>query len=108
MRNISWRAGRVQSFLLRQTTWLWGQVPGTGAIQGPANDPADNQHVAAKRAIPMAESLSVHFRMEFFDLINTPRFANPNNTAGFGTAFGTIAAKSNNPRIIQVALKYQF
>jgi hypothetical protein len=27
---------------------------------------------------------------------------------GTGEAFGKITAKSNNPRIIQLALKYQF
>ena len=46
--------------------------------------------------------------MEFFNLTNTPNFANPNNTVSFGTAFGRITGKSNNPRIVQVALKYQF
>lgn len=78
---------------------------GVGMVRGPGQH---NLDMAMERTIHVSETQSVHFRMEFFNLTNTPNFANPNNTVGFGAAFGKITAKSNNPRIVQVALKYQF
>jgi hypothetical protein len=78
---------------------------GVGIVRGPGQRDLD---MAAERTIHTFESQSLHFRMEFFNLTNTPNFANPNNTVSFGAAFGKITAKSNNPRIIQVALKYEF
>jgi hypothetical protein len=56
----------------------------------------------------VTEAQNIHLRAEFFNLTNTPNFANPLNLLGTGEAFGKIAGKSNNPRIVQLALKYQF
>jgi hypothetical protein len=78
---------------------------GVGIVRGPGQRNID---MAMERSIHVSESQSIHFRMEFFNLANTPNFANPNNTVGTGEAFGKITAKSNNPRILQLALKYQF
>ena len=78
---------------------------GTGVVRGPGQRNID---MAIERAFPFAESQSVHFRTEFFNLSNTPNFANPDNTINTGEAFGKITGKSNNPRIVQFALKYQF
>jgi hypothetical protein len=76
---------------------------GVGIARGPAQR---NMDLAVERVFPVTESQAVHFRTEFFNLTNTANFANPNNT--LGPTFGKITAKSNNPRIIQFALKYQF
>jgi hypothetical protein len=76
---------------------------GVGAARGPGQR---NLDIALERAFPIHESHSVHVRGEFFNMTNTPNFANPINFIGPG--FGQIIAKSNNPRIIQIALKYQF
>lgn len=78
---------------------------GVGAIRGPGQRNID---FAVERAIHLAETHSIHLRAEFFNLTNTPNFSNPLNLLGTGEAFGKITAKSNNPRIIQLALKYQF
>jgi hypothetical protein len=78
---------------------------GVGIVRGPGQR---NLDLAVERGISITEAQSVHFRVEFFNLTNTPNFANPNNMVGTGEAFGKITAKSNNPRIIQLALKYQF
>ena len=71
--------------------------------------------MAFERTIHIAESHALHVRGEFFNLTNTANFNNPaSNVAGnggpiFGAApFGIITSTSNNPRIIQLALKYQF
>jgi hypothetical protein len=78
---------------------------GVGIVRGPGQRNID---LAVERTIPIAESHSIHLRGEFFNLTNTPNFANPINMVNSGSAFGKITGKSNNPRIIQVALKYQF
>lgn len=78
---------------------------GVGVVRGPGQRNID---MAIERTIPIAESHSVQVRGEFFNATNTPNFANPINIVNFGPAFGKITGKSNNPRIIQVALKYQF
>ena len=81
---------------------------GVGLVRGPGQF---NLDMAAEKAIPVTESQSLHLRAEFFNLTNTPNFANPGNGAILGSSsppFGLITGKSNNPRIIQVALKYQF
>jgi len=78
---------------------------GVGMVRGPGQRDID---MAVERSIAISESHSVHLRAEFFNLTNTPNFGNPLNIVNFGPAFGKINTKSNNPRIFQVALKYQF
>jgi hypothetical protein len=65
----------------------------------------------------LSERFGLDFRAEFFNVFNTPQFANPNNLSA-GTAvsgafipdptFGQITATSVNPRLIQFALKLIF
>ena len=55
------------------------------------------------------DDATVQFRADFFNAINHPNFAGPDNT--FSTtpsAFGTITAMSTNPRVIQLALRFSF
>lgn len=78
---------------------------GVGIVRGPGQRNID---FALERSLQIAESHNIHLRAEFFNLTNTPNFANPLNLLGTGEAFGKIGGKSNNPRIIQLALKYQF
>jgi hypothetical protein len=81
---------------------------GVGILRGPGQR---NLDMAAERTIHVTESQSVHLRAEFFNLTNTANFANPGNGAILGSSsppFGLITGKSNNPRIIQIALKYKF
>jgi hypothetical protein len=81
---------------------------GVGIVRGPGQF---NLDMAAEKTIPVSESQSFHLRAEFFNLTNRPNFANPGNGAILGSSsppFGLITGKSNNPRIVQVALKYQF
>lgn len=81
-----------------------------GLVRGPLQRDID---MAVERIIPISEGKNLVFRGESFDLTNTANFNNPvsNLTAGpaFGSLpFGLITSTSNNPRLIQFALKFQF
>lgn len=53
------------------------------------------------------EGASVQFRADFFNALNHPNFAGPNNSASTAT-FGYVTAMSTNPRVVQFALKFAF
>jgi hypothetical protein len=88
---------------------------GVGFVRGPSQHNVD---FAVERLFPITETHSVHFRTEFFNLTNTPQFANPGNSLGYGDptqlnpvaspTFGRITGTVTAPRIVQFALKYQF
>jgi hypothetical protein len=78
---------------------------GEGLVRGPGQR---NLDMAFERAIRIAESHALHVRGEFFNLTNTANFNNPVNNISAGSAFRVITSTSSNPRIIQLALKYQF
>jgi hypothetical protein len=88
---------------------------GVGIVRGPGQHNVD---MAVERVFPLIESSNLHLRAEFFNLTNTPEFANPNNSLNFtegpqgpvnqNPSFGTITGTAANPRIIQFAVKYLF
>jgi carboxypeptidase family protein len=97
-----------------------GSVP-RNCLRGPRQVNVD--FGLAKR-FPLRESTGVEFRAEFFNLLNRVNLANPisnfNAVAGTGGAisstgqvispgnFGRVISTSNNPRVIQFALKLNF
>ena len=72
------------------------------------------------RRFPFGEAKSLEFRAEFFNLFNQVNLANPNGNLNSATVnsttgqiinpgdFGRITSTSNNPRLIQFALKFNF
>jgi Carboxypeptidase regulatory-like domain/TonB-dependent Receptor Plug Domain/TonB dependent receptor len=78
---------------------------GVGMVRGPGQRDVD---AAIERSFAIEGSSSISVRAEFFNLTNTPNFANPNNMLNTGSAFGTVSSTSNNPRIIQLAIRYAF
>jgi hypothetical protein len=95
---------------------------GRNCLRGPRQV---NLDLAFAKLIPVAESRNFEFRAEFFNLFNHPNFANPisNLNALFASGgridpttgqvlnagnFGRIISASNNPRIVQFALKFNF
>jgi hypothetical protein len=77
------------------------------------------------KVFPVSESQNFEFRTDFFNLFNHPNFANPISNLNALIAsggridpttgqvlnagnFGRIISTSNNPRIIQFALKFNF
>lgn len=58
-----------------------------------------------------SERTRLQFRAEFFNLTNTPQFANPSNTDFTSKYFGQITGLvdgANDPREVQFALKFYF
>jgi Carboxypeptidase regulatory-like domain/TonB-dependent Receptor Plug Domain/TonB dependent receptor len=80
---------------------------GVGLLRGPGQR---NLDMGIQRTFAITEKSSLLFRTEFFNLTNTPNFAQPNNdfAGGNNPSFGAITATVSNPRIIQFALKYNF
>lgn len=55
------------------------------------------------------EHKTLAFRAEAYNLFNNVDFANPSVTlSGSKVAFGRISSVVNNPRILQLALRFDF
>src|SRR5438132_243149 len=94
---------------------------GRNVLRGPKQTNVDFSVI---KRLPLGESKNIEFRAEFFNLFNHVNFANPisnlNAVSSSGGSinsngqiinpgdFGRIIATSNNPRLIQFALKFNF
>jgi hypothetical protein len=67
----------------------------------------NNFDLALLKDLPLTESKSFQFRVEFFNVFNHAQFESPNGNVDSGTAFGLVTA-AQNPRIGQVAVKFLF
>jgi hypothetical protein len=74
-----------------------------GALRGPG---FFNTDLGMMKNFSIKERLKIQFRAEFFDVFNSPEFANPNTTVT-GAGFGNILT-ANAERIGQLALKMMF
>jgi hypothetical protein len=54
-----------------------------------------------------SEDLGLQFRAEFFNIFNRPQFGPPGTTVGT-PQFGVVSSQVNNPRLVQLALKFLF
>ena len=90
---------------------------GRNVLRGPRQTNVDFSII---RRFPFGESRNIEFRAEFFNLFNQVNFANPNGNLNSATVdpntgqiinpgdFGRITSTSNNPRLIQFAVKFNF
>jgi len=90
---------------------------GRNVLRGPRQTNVDFSII---RRFRIDEAKNAEFRAEFFNLFNHPNFANPISNLNAATIdlttgritdpgdFGRIVATSNNPRLIQFALKLNF
>ena len=78
---------------------------GVGITRAPVQRNID---LAVQRNFPIKEWSTLQFRAEFFNFTNTANFGGPITNVAAGGAFGLITSTTNNPRIIQFALKYLF
>jgi hypothetical protein len=90
---------------------------GRNVLRGPRQVNVDFSII---KRFPLGEAKSVEFRAEFFNLFNHVNFDNPVNNLNAANLdlntgqvinaidFGRITSTSNNPRLIQFALKLNF
>ncbi|MCC6539897.1 MAG: TonB-dependent receptor, partial [Bryobacterales bacterium] len=83
--------------------WTIGNA-GRGLVWGPGQRNID---FTLSKVFTITERMRAQLRGEFYNLTNTPYFAQPNVTVGAGT-FGRITNVSNSARQMQVALKFYF
>jgi hypothetical protein len=57
---------------------------------------------------PVREGMKAQVRAEFLNATNTVRFATPSSFAGDSQTFGLVTAQANNPRRIQMAVRFEF
>jgi Carboxypeptidase regulatory-like domain/TonB dependent receptor len=79
----------------------------TGMVNGPGQANVD---FALSKTMGLAwprEGSALLFRVEFFNALNHPQFANPDTQFGSST-FGVISTTAVNPRIGQLAIKFSF
>ena len=79
---------------------------GVGIVKGPGQYNTDLS-VIRKASLGSNESRRLEFRVEFFNLFNTPQFSIPDTNFSSST-FGQISSTSVNPRFVQLALKLSF
>jgi hypothetical protein len=86
-------------------TYTFGDA-GRNTLIGPDTNEWD---LSLRKVFAVRQSQNLEFRAEFFNVLNHPNFAQPDNflTDGPG-AFGVITSTGADNRQIQFALKYSF
>jgi hypothetical protein len=82
--------------------YTFGNAPRT--FGGLRDDGTHEIEMSFMKNIRIYERLSAQLRAEAFNLTNTPRFSPPGQTMG-AAGFGVVSSQSNQPRVIQFALK---
>ncbi len=77
---------------------------GRNLVRGPG---LANFDFSMLKHLRINERFSLQLRFEFFNLTNTPHFANPNGDMASGN-FGSITQTVGDPRIVQFAVKLMF
>jgi hypothetical protein len=80
---------------------------GQSILTGPGQFNTDFSIGKRTRVGGLREDAVLAFRMELYNALNHPQFANPGTTLGTAT-FGVITQPSVAPRLIQFAVKYVF
>jgi hypothetical protein len=87
------------------TTGFGNGRPGT--VKGPGENNLDLALGKQFGIKTWTEGSNVEFRAEAFNVLNHPQFSNPNLSRD-SSAFGSITTTSVNPRVMQLALKFNF
>jgi hypothetical protein len=93
----------------------FGNTP-NGILREPYQAVVDLSLAKSQKLPWPQESASMQFRADFFNALNHPNFAGPDNTYTCSNpptctqtgAFGEITSMSTNPRVIQLALRFAF
>jgi hypothetical protein len=76
-----------------------------GILHGPGQF---NTDLSLSKLFRLTERANLEFRTEFFNALNKPVFADPDNTVSDTGSFGHITSTASNPRVMQFALKLSF
>jgi Carboxypeptidase regulatory-like domain len=86
----------------------FGNTP-NGILREPDQAVIDLSLSKSQRVNWPKEGTSVQLRADFFNALNHPNFAGPDNAyTTTPSAFGKITSMSTNPRVIQLALRFAF
>ena len=85
----------------------FGDAP-TGNIKGPSEFVSDTSLTKTIAIKWPKEDAQLNFKADFFNVFNHPVFADPATDFATGAAPGTITGTVENPRVVQLALKYLF
>jgi hypothetical protein len=77
---------------------------GRNALRGPSYT---NFDFSLQKRFPISESKTFQLRADFFNLLNHPNFGLPTGNLNSGQ-FGTITSMNGNPRLMQLALRFDF
>jgi len=83
----------------------FGSAPRT--LPDVRGDGANNFDISFFKNFVITERIGLQFRGEFFNIFNSPQFAEPNGAFG-NAAFGSVTAQLNDPRDVQLALRLTF
>jgi hypothetical protein len=78
---------------------------GRNAFRGPR---FFNVDVSLVKKFRITERHAVSFRAEAYNLFNNSNFAAPNTNLATPASYGKIASTVGNPRIVQMALRFDF
>ena len=92
--------------LIRMTSFGLRNVPST--LDNLRNQSYTNVNLSLTKNFSMGESRRLQFRMEWLNAFNWPYFGSGINLDPSNAAFGFITTQRNNPRDIQLGLKYTF
>jgi hypothetical protein len=81
---------------------------GAGLVNGPGHTNFDLALTKRISAHWFGRESNWEFRAEAFNAFNTPHFSDPDTSVSDGAAFGVISSTIANPRVMQLALKYNF
>ena len=85
--------------------YTFGNVART--LGGLRSDGLQELDLTLNKTTTIHERFKLQFRAECFNLTNTPQFAPPGTSLG-AAGFGAVSAQNNQPRIVQLALKFLF
>ena len=111
--SVDTQAQQVQFFANQQNALNAFQYPfggGTGnrnALRGPNFSNVD-MGLFKYFAMPWSESQKLQFRADAFNVFNNVSFASPSTAINDPGSFGLITSQENSPRVLQVALRYEF
>jgi hypothetical protein len=80
---------------------------GPGTVRGPGENNLDLALIKQFSIKTWTEASNIEFRAEAFNALNHPQFSNPNLMRD-SSAFSTITTLAVNPRVMQLALKFNF